>query len=305
MGIYRFIFSLIFILLPGLFAQAQQLELYRLTYAQDESTGFVSLSDNYRLSDHPDSLAVPISEINRDSVQFITLSSVYRKRFLDGTNLSEDDKVFIYNFEKEKFVELEIRNLKVIAVLSVYTTIYDWPFSPYDFQIGFKIDASYLAGFSDYYSNTLVYAGRENVFIQNQLNRIEWRVIESTEFPNQLISEKYASIIKEEKLELTNCHEYSMEEHNYYLQTFKKNGIDYAKQLVVVHKASKSKIYERFYMISEGSSFAPDNNQWTGSLFKDRPPVIFGFQYHSFGCESIPFIDTEMKENYISCDNRH
>jgi hypothetical protein len=45
--------------------------------------------------------------------------------------------------------------------------------------------------------------------------------------------------------------------------------------------------------------------QWTGKLFKNKPPVILGFQYVAFGCPGITFLSPTEKDIYIYCDNRH
>ncbi|MFI8605669.1 hypothetical protein ACIGCP_14490 [Cellulophaga baltica] len=48
-----------------------------------------------------------------------------------------------------------------------------------------------------------------------------------------------------------------------------------------------------------------ENLQYVGRLFKNRPPVVFGFTFKSFGCPSINFIDKNELPIFILCDNRH
>lgn len=75
-------------------------------------------------------------------------------------------------------------------------------------------------------------------------------------------------------------------------------------------------IFEKFYCVHEEPSLVPLNvvghakdwrskTQWTGEIFKDRPPVIFGFLFHSSGCPSIDFIEQSENSVRINCDNRH
>jgi hypothetical protein len=68
---------------------------------------------------------------------------------------------------------------------------------------------------------------------------------------------------------------------------------------------------------SEGASVAPLNfgisnpnyadlkGQWMGKLFKNKPEVIFGFEWVSFGCPGIIYINSRDKYIQINCDNRH
>ncbi len=49
----------------------------------------------------------------------------------------------------------------------------------------------------------------------------------------------------------------------------------------------------------------PMVNQWTGKLFKDYPPVLFGFVWQSFGCDNIDIIQLPLTTIPILCDNRH
>jgi len=74
------------------------------------------------------------------------------------------------------------------------------------------------------------------------------------------------------------------------------------------------KIYDFVLYPSEGGSFAPivkkgdkekDYHQFTGKIFKDKPPVIFGFMYVSFGCPGVHVLDKKIKRIRILCDNRH
>ena len=77
----------------------------------------------------------------------------------------------------------------------------------------------------------------------------------------------------------------------------------------------KEVVFDGVFSDSEGASPAPlsfkgekPNDQllqWTGQLFKDQPPVMFGFMYVSFGCPWIDFLDGSMRNLSFSCDNRH
>ena len=87
----------------------------------------------------------------------------------------------------------------------------------------------------------------------------------------------------------------------------------FARRLLVVDSKTKEIIIDKLYSSSEGTSPTPLNyeegddvvNQWTGKLFKNKPQVIFGFLYESFGCPGISIIDKSNEEIYLQCDNRH
>ena len=79
----------------------------------------------------------------------------------------------------------------------------------------------------------------------------------------------------------------------------KKNIVE--RKLAVINDR-KEKIAEKIFSLagSDGGEFLPlygidadESNifQYTGHLFKGKPPVIFGFIAQSFGCPSINFLD--------------
>ena len=97
------------------------------------------------------------------------------------------------------------------------------------------------------------------------------------------------------------------------------NSMDYYlindNHLVIVETATKKLITEAIFTEGESTSratlsFANSVNenapeQWTGNLFKNKPPVFFGFTYESFGCTNINFIENPSNSIYLHCDNRH
>ncbi|OOV49996.1 hypothetical protein B1J94_03585 [Leptospira kirschneri serovar Grippotyphosa] len=68
-------------------------------------------------------------------------------------------------------------------------------------------------------------------------------------------------------------------------------------------------VFETFYSLHTGSTFVDLDSvrwrrQWTGKMFKNRPPVIFGFFYEDYKCEVIDFLKLPKSGILISCDNR-
>lgn len=293
----------------------QSQELYRLNYFEvngEKSFGFVSLSDNYKLSNHKDSIAIPdLQKRKAPDFHHLKLEDKYRERFLANTKIGENDILFAYDYAKNIVVSFPIKKLEVVACLSPYVTDDEFPFLEDDYMIGFKIDISELKGFSEYFSNNLVYVGKTNPFFKRELKPIIWKKITSKEFPSKQIAG--ADLKSLGKFSLGDSYKFENNGLVYYLRDLKNSAEIFARQLIVLN-SSKKIVCERFYTISEGSSLVPlafDANQadqpkqWTGKLLKDKPEVIFGFTYESFGCEGITFLKQDIPDLIINCDNRH
>jgi hypothetical protein len=299
----------------------------------EDEIGFVSLSDIYSLSDHKDSLATPdLSEISDEvakQFEYIKLNQKYRHQFLTRTKISETDKVFIYSYEKNKLISFPVNNLNVVACLNFYGA--EWPYSQFDFMIGFEIDKKYLNGFEDWFNHTLVYVGQESPFILYQMKPILWKEIKTEEFPEIQISPEdtaqfhsylhstYLQIGPDDTIRLN---KYKCVEGNVYC--YETNGMQYfvkeyfsgehifMRRLLVIDLKTKEIILQKIFYSHESAEPSPlnfvegkDLEQWTGKLFKNSPTVILGFEYVSFGCQRIIFLSSKDKEIYINCDNRH
>ena len=293
----------------------QELKVFDLKLYEknsQEKTGFISLSELYPLSENPDSSAIPDLEgVGIDSVKYIKLDSIYRERFLQGTQYSENDKIFIYDYSTSKLVTLKVKNLNVVACLNNYRSDDDWPYSQDDYLIGFEIDRKYLNEFDEYFTHALVYVGKQNHFVKGQLNKIVWGKIESKAFPVRDFSAKDSAELdlyfKEYGHGIGDSYKYETDDLAYFVQELvavNKNLI-YAKRVLINNRKTKTTIFEKVYFFGESASFAELENQWTGNLFRKKPAVIFGFQYYSFGCPLISFLDQSEPEFYIYCDNRH
>lgn len=282
--------------------------------------GFVSLSDIYPLSEHIDSLSIPSLENidNKEELQYFKLSSEYRKRFLSKTNISEKDSLYIYNYSTDVLLSFSVKNLSVSANLNTYRSVNDYDLTQHDYEIGFGINKDLLSMFTDgWYYDILVFIGKENPFTRGQMKSIIWKEIESTEFPvtksnfpsNQNTKKRMSYFL------------YDTNENQYFIQDYSEQITDTyenkKRHLMVIDKKSGNLIIERIFNDSEGTSLTPLNlgghsedyeshpEQWTGKLFKNKPEVVFGFEWVSFGCPNIIFLNPKMNDIYINCDNRH
>ena len=177
------IFFILFVL--PIATTAQNLALYVLnSYVnnKNDSIVFISLSDNYVLSENPDSSAIPGVEdrVEKDA-QYLKLDSVYRKRFLSKMKISETDKLFIYDFSTAVLLSFPVRQLSVVACLNYYGA--QWPYSQYDYMIGFELNKKLPKSFEQFYLYTFAFVGKKNPFVGGKLKAVSWKKIESGNFP--------------------------------------------------------------------------------------------------------------------------
>ncbi|MGE8711862.1 hypothetical protein [Leptospira interrogans] len=314
----------------------EDLIIYEMHLRERQSVGFISLSDNYRLHNHPDWFAMPnIRHKKKKDAEYLILGLQYRNRLLSNTKISETDRVFIYNYSKDHLVSFLVKNLKAVACLdSYYIDINNYkkkgPIDQNSYQIGFAIDKNLLKGFgSKDFSGTLVFIGKKNPFNKGKVKPIRWKKMDLKEFPNIKMKPEYVSMFKGYTFGQT--YQFESEGLKYYLQDIFKNENQpfeftpkphssdnqpfqftlkpHFRRLLVIKSKTKDLVFETFYSIGEGS-FLIDldsigwRRQWTGRMFKDRPSVIFGFLYESYKCEDIDFLKLPYSKITISCDNR-
>ena len=276
-----------------------------------ESKGFISLSDIDRLSDHPDSTALPdlspAGNAGKERFEYIELEGEYRNRFFSRTGISETERVFIYSYSEDKLVSMTVSDLKVVAWLNFYMSYRDCPCPDYYYQIGFVIENEFLQGFENYDTNSLVSVGEKNPFVRNQVEPIVWQKIDSTQFPRNLTVLEPEDITQNQDNTENFGHSYLFEneEYRFFIREHYERDQRFWLRLLILDLESDERVFEKIFYAGESATFAPRDNQWAGHLFKDQPMVIFGFQYHSFWCPIIDFVDFEKDGIRINCDNRH
>lgn len=294
-------------------SRKESINLFTIIPKDSSDVAFVSLSDIYPVNDEKDTLALPnIEKIGKKNAAYFTFDKNYRKRFLAKTNITETDSVFIIDYAKNKHISFAVKNLKTAAMLNGYSSEEDWPYQQYDFMIGFEISKQSLNGFSEYYRDALLYVGKENPFSKEPLKAIAWKKIAQKDYPSKAIKNQDRKLLKGKIA--GNTYSYKTESYHYFLQDYlESNKTIYGRRLLVVDSKTKNVVIEKLYTQSESTSPAPLNydegedaiNQWTGKLFKNKPQVIFGFEYFSFGCPNISIIDKSNEEIFLQCDNRH
>lgn len=269
----------------------------------DEDEIFISLSDIYS-----DSLTVPPEIIkNRKNIPFdklkhFELPPFYRQKLLKGTKLSENDTLYLFNYKENQLEKFPINSLKAVANLNLYSSegdeIYDYYYM-IGFQLNEKIDRKRSGDKTNF---SLAYFGKENPFAEQKLEPVKWKKADVKDFPVKITS----------KLKLGKTYEYKIGDLNCYLQDLMSENQLTERRFVTLKNGKV--ILDRTITKGEGSEFYPLNfvendefneNQWTGNLFKGKPPVVFGFLSESFGCTAITFLDNSYPDLYTDCDNRH
>lgn len=266
---------------------------------------FISVSDIYK---DP----MPIQEevfknqknVSPDEVRYIELDSKHRRKMLDGLHLTESDSLYVYNYQFNKLQKIPLNKLKAVAYLDFYSMESEEA-DPGSYMVGFQVEAHQPQGINSQYENAVAYFGNKNPFVEGKMQAIEWKKTGAD------ISKKYFT---HSKLKPGNTFQAQYENLNYYLQDYVENEAVTERKLVVINEKNE-KIFEK--TISNAgmdAELAPLNGidtdaantiQWTGYLFKGKPPVFFGFIAPYAGCPSISFIDKTEKDFIINCDNRH
>lgn len=298
----------LFLIYTAPFAGAQDINLYQISLHQisEESyIPYVSLSDTYPINENPDSLAIPINnpEDDHEKFEYFELEGNYRKNFLMRSGFSEKDKLFIYDYSRNVLKTFNVKELKLVACLTIYGA--DWPYSQYDYRIGFELDKRLLNGYDNYFSNSLVSIGKVSPFNMGKITNIQWNKIDNKTYPSEKISLIDLEYINSQSYLTGNIYSCEIDTLVFYMEELIQDNWSFGKRIMVLNRKTKEKILEKIYYAGESASFADIEYQWTGKLFKNKPNVIFGFLWESFGCERITFMDNFMDELYIYCDNRH
>ena len=272
----------------------------------------VSVSDVDTLSRDINPNVIPDQAGKRpEQSRSIKLTSGYRKRLLKSTGISENDSLFIYDYAHDQLAAFSISSLTAVARLSPYEDSPDEKHDELDYMLGFQINPASNPKI-DYLNTTTLSIGisRTNPFARNQMKPVIWEKAEAKSFPKVALSGADQKILK--GYVLNGTYIFSSNDRHFNLQTYTKDG-ELVERLIILNDARKI-VYQSLFYEQESSSPATLSfvngkqnplEQWTGVLFKNKPPVILGFEYASFGCAVIPYIDGSNHYTVINCDNRH
>lgn len=270
---------------------------------------FLNLSESYFYYTENESTILPIDEELKDTM---ILNKKQRKEFLKKTNISESDSIFIYEIETDLIHSYKIKDLPAIACGSIFYYAYPNPTkSERDFEFGFDLKKSYQGSYQNF-----AFIGKESPFQKGKLKPIFWEKIEESEFPENFKNDAtlYSQKFSFKDVAFGESFKFSNNQYDYYLQNLQNEKRIYARYLVIIDSDTNVAVLNKVYSESEGTFLKQLNLetnslntqfQWTGELFKNKPPIIFGFLSSMFGCPSIDFLSDKEPPIPILCDNRH
>lgn len=309
----QILFSFFFIPF-GLWAQdlfVYELQSAYINKAHKTTTGFISLSDNYQFPEHPDSLVFPRS-VSEKGLEYAVLESKYRSMLLQKLSISETDKVFAYDFENDSTYTFSVNDLNAVVILNPY----DMPgnsYPQYYYMIGFEINPKAIKTSKNYLERILVSIGDTNPFSQANLHPIKWTPIDSSYFPSNFTQPER---LQRRSYSLGKTYEYIDGNLGHYSQDIMTSNTEiWMRHVVIVDICTDEVLLNHFYSYSEGTSLTPLNKvhihdtertfQWTGTLFDNQAPIVFGFTSQSFGCIRLFLLEQSSRYINLFCDNRH
>ncbi len=267
---------------------------------KQEYTPFVPLTDMFPFKNHPDSTVIADQYLAEDNLKsYHTLDSKYRARFLEQNHFAENDSVFVYNYAENQLTSYLVRDVPLVAHITPYES--STVVSPWDYLIGFDFQDRTPINTWDSFYDSFVYIGKDNPFYRGDIKPFKWEAI--TKIPNSIVERDH----RVNKVNLDYAYTYQDKDMTFFY------FIPLAK-IFVINANTNEVIFETTFFTGEGADLSPLNyfdkeypmvNQWTGKLFKDYPPVLFGFVWQSFGCDNIDIIQLPLTTIPILCDNRH
>ena len=282
----KLILVLLFIFLVST-SFSQSLDLYSLriyTLSDNQQIGFVSLSDKYLIYEYGDP-----NEVLPDEPIYnyqIPLNGIYRTRLFAGTNIQETDTMFLFNYKTNTLVKVPVSKLKSFARLNEYADEDFLKCHPESdlYMFGFEINEQDVKsiGLSD---GVFIYFGNFNPFKTEKLNPFVWKKIKAKDFPFSKMdtTQKFYSALKE-----LCFHYYKSDYYQYYVVN------DLYSEYVLIFDFQGNKINEISFHFTESCPLAVVSEnvlsqQYVGSIFKDKPELIMGFEDCSFECSHIIF----------------
>ncbi|WP_405377928.1 hypothetical protein [Nonlabens sp. Asnod3-A02] len=275
----------------------------------DETIPFISLTDGYWSNRFPKVLEEYQNEssINNDEKQneiYYHIKGEERITFLNNRELDESDFLFIYNYQTDQLKQFKVKDVPLFTHESIY--------GGGDYLTGFNLEGLIETNNYSYY-NSFAHVGKENPFLTNSLSSINWKAINTSKVPK--IELAYGEFFKSTQYDIKVAYHYVIDNNDYY---YTRNSFDNgtytadyifalspSKQVLYMTEVTDSESHSPSLYLEENMELPKEPNHYAGRLFKDKPPVIFGLYYTSFGCPFIAFLDDKERIIYIQCDNRH
>ncbi len=281
------------------YAEAYYMEILQESKKLDTRQAFINVSESFNM---PDGF-IDKKDLKKDTIHFNTKQRV---DFLKRMNYSEKDTIFIYDFDSQRVKKRLISQTPLMACVNIYSKIEEEykkeNYYQLDYEIGFNLGKTNYEGFA--------VIGRENPFIEKGLKPLVFEKMTTKDIKNY----SYKGLLSKNWNNDSNYSPYIERYENirFFVKINEQNNE--WKDLIVVNTATKDFIYinqkesESTYkvpIIRKSAKADYGGNQWVGRLFKNKPPIIFGFTGETFGCDIIYFLKKDELPIITLCDNRH
>lgn len=266
---------------------------------------FISLTDGDWYNRFPKVVAEYQKESTSTNKElYYYLKGKERADFLANRDIKESDNLYIYNFQTDDLTVAVIKEIPLLSHESVYGGM--------DFLTGLDVKNIIDTSAHTYYSS-FAYIGTKNPFTSGAVSAIKWKPIATHKVPKVALN--YGTFYNSADYEVLLAYHYAAYGNNYYYSRHSFDNGTFIVDYIFVINEQNTLLYQA--QISDSESQSPsipltENMQlpqvpehFTGTLFKDKPAVIFGLYYNSFGCPFIDFISDSELSVYIQCDNRH
>jgi hypothetical protein len=158
----------------------------------------------------------------------------------------------------------------------------------------------------------VVYIGKTNPFEIGKMKPIIWEETKNLNFPISETSKEFKEALQYRKCELIKTYMYKLDSLKYFVQDYSNKNEVEIRHIIVINEKQKTIILNDELINSEGKSNNAINyeydkwpEQFTGILFKNISPVLFGFESYSFSCRGLYILNSKKSVIGINCDCRH
>ncbi|ADV47505.1 hypothetical protein Celal_0152 [Cellulophaga algicola DSM 14237] len=280
------------------YAEAYYSSILQPSKEKDIRQAFVNVSESFYMPKN----FIERKDLRKDTIHF---KDKQRREFLKRMNYSDKDSIFIYDLKSGIVKKHLVGNTPIMACISIYSQVNEAykteDYDQWDYQIGFNLGKTAYGGFA--------MIGKENPFIAKGLQPI---IFEKMNSANIALNAKAGLIPENWNTDTISAYVFNYENTRFFMRSTRS----YTWNDLSIKNTATKESFEVDISEGESSSKAPlqikgekydfeENLQYVGRLFKNKPPVVFGFTFKSFGCPSINFIATKELPIYILCDNRH
>lgn len=282
------------------YAQAAYEEKLQPSGKMDRRRAFVNVSESFRM---PENFIQP-KDLRKDTIDF---SKQQKTEFLRRMNYANSDTLFIYDLSTGLVKKHPIRQMPIMACVSIYSQVSeeykDEDYSTWDYQIGFNLGKSKHEGFA--------MIGSENPFVEKGLEPMEFEKMSQKEIDENVKNNIIPEVWKNDSVYKPFFYSY---ENMYAVVRIDQKTNDWqdlifknlrTKESYSIYQAEGESSSKASLKLKDGKNQNEVSYQFVGSLFKNKPPVSFGYMWESFDCPKIHFLDKDELPIYIQCDNRH